>query len=961
MAQNRGFYCSDTDSPATLASRGVNFAMAYRSFNKPLLDSFDAAGLKVIVYIPSTMVAAVDPNTPATLNPIRNYITGLQTNGCDHPAAIGWYLADEPELTGISPAQTAAAYALIKSLSPLKVYMCFAGLYGYIEPRSKSNALAYAASYDVLMFDTYLCHNSNVPGRNAEFKVFSYYWNWMKLNAIYAGMAADLGKEYCPAMQAFGAQPTNDSRYELYKNWRLPTFNEARAQAHLGIQTNVKRLIWYAHSRALTSVALPAEIYPYDGVTWLGPGANSVFDAIINELTAYGDAIENGEIVGGLKSVSDANIMDKVFYSPSNNKTYIFALNTANATVSNVEFALNLDKTYSLATRVGARESGAVAISSGAFFDSFTCYQAHIYELDTTGQPVIPSTTPIQACTLKIDLTSNDGLFDFSVQNDAASASGISRVVLSGAGDITTFGTFNTPSPQTFSVVPPLNYNPSNCINNPGFETTPQYWSSGTGYAIQAGVGRNGGNGLRCYRASVIPDGQPCQFTVQRIPIQARPGTVYHVGCWIKTTDVQEVGYDGGGRLGVEWYGAASAFITAKYSRGLTGNNDWTFVQITSECPNGVNEGYIVLNVARNTTGTIDFDDVSVLAFENDAGIVNPGFENDASGWSKNSKFSVVTDYKHSGSKSLYYSRSDANEYVFTSQTLSAVTPGVSYSLGGWFKNVGISPSAMDGARIGLEWYDANNNYISSGIYSSGVSGTREWKFASAKGICPSGGDHAYVRLFLKHYSTGQVYFDDISCYSYPSGRDAVLVFSPGLEAGGIASTTANRVFPEYAGGMTGTVYFANGYRLQGIFRDKGDSDDDNEIHYVAELSNTKKARVEINGIDGYCCVWNNSKSVRIKRVRIDSSNKVFDLFAGGTGFSVISNAGAANDSILADYALLNFPDDGLAPAESASNANGSCDLEMTPGTLTATVYFSDGTSVSGPMANVNNVYVFEN
>lgn len=943
IAFELGFYHGlDTDPKA----KGADFIMPYGTTTTAFLDTCQAAGLKVLVELrPRTEVQQVDPNNPICphLATLKTFITGLQINGSDHPAMLGWYLYDEPEVAGVTPAQTAAVYSLIRSCSKLPVYMSFCRTAG---PPCIGVQKQYASSYDILMFDLYPF--TNIAGENAQYYGFKY--DWRQSNAICASIANQLGKEYCPILQSMGAQTTPDG-YDIY---RLPTLGEARYQAHMAVQTGADRLIWFMYNMALTSKAQSGQAYPYNGTTWIGPGTNAVFSILQTEFHRYGDGIDSGEITGGIKSASDANIMVKAFYSPSQNKTYVLALNASGVAVNNVAISLNLNQIYATATRIGAGESGAVAVSGGSFFDNFTPYQAHTYELDATGQSATPASTPILACTLNMTLTRSDGLCDFSVSNDSASASGITKVILASSTEQRTFAVVK--SNADFNVTPALNQ-PANIAINPGFESGSTGWTLGnSNYTVQSTVKHSGNSSLKYVRSNSSEYVTAAQY----ISVQVHPNYTYSVGCWIKTDSVTAGTGNGGALVCLEWLNASNQWIGGVYSVGLTGTNDWTFVSCEGLCPAGATSARASLYLSTGTTGTAYFDDVEILQFATDTGMSNAGFESGSAGWALgNGNYTVQSTVKRNGSNSLKYVRSSPAEYAFATQTQTSVIHGNRYSAGCWIKTDSVTAGTGGGATLCLEWYNGTN-YI-SGIYLPGFTGTNDWTYILAEGICPAGATSAKIGLYLRQNSTGTAYFDDVSCLHRPDDEhDAVLVFISALANGSVSSTTSNKVIPDCARGMAATVFFANGYRLQGLFRDNGGVD--GLSHYVAELTNKKSARVEINPSSGNqfdCRVSNFSKVAKIKRVRIYATNNPFDSFNDSDKFLTTTNAGTSGDSIFSNYAILDFINDGLVPGDSTANDQpGFNYLYCDPAGLKATVYFSDGSSISGTMPDVGDTAV---
>ena len=146
----------------------------------------------------------------------------------------------------------------------------------------------------------------------------------------------------------------------------------------------------------------------------------------------------------------------------------------------------------------------------------------------------------------------------------------------------------------------------------------------------------------------------------------------------------------------------------------------------------------------------------------------NGGFENGTlitSPWSglSNSGFSVVRGNARSGSYCLRYLASSApSEYKMPRQSVTA-SAGQTYRASVWVKTDGLSSGE---AVVGVEWNDANGNWI-SGCYlnsGAGVSGTRDWTRLTVESVrLPANAAKVYILVYVREGSLGTAYFDDAS------------------------------------------------------------------------------------------------------------------------------------------------------------------------------------------------------
>ncbi len=146
----------------------------------------------------------------------------------------------------------------------------------------------------------------------------------------------------------------------------------------------------------------------------------------------------------------------------------------------------------------------------------------------------------------------------------------------------------------------------------------------------------------------------------------------------------------------------------------------------------------------------------------------NGGFENGTlitSPWSglSNSGFSVIRGSARSGSYCLRYQASTApSEYKIPRQSVTA-SVGQTYRGSVWVKTENLTNGE---AYVGVEWNDANGNWISGSYLNpgTGVSGTKDWtRLMIQSPRLPANAAKVYLLVYVKEGSLGTAYFDDAS------------------------------------------------------------------------------------------------------------------------------------------------------------------------------------------------------
>lgn len=168
------------------------------------------------------------------------------------------------------------------------------------------------------------------------------------------------------------------------------------------------------------------------------------------------------------------------------------------------------------------------------------------------------------------------------------------------------------------------------------------------------------------------------------------------------------------------------------------------------------------------------------FAADNPELLSNPGFENikgsGASNWfistgSANwgaavsgTTISLSTTESHSGTNSVKIETTSASANPWICQTITDVTPGVTYVLSGWLKSDSMSGN---GAAFKYEFYSDNvfneDTYINgypSAYFNAGYT-DGNWRKVSEEFTIPQGAKA--LKLYFRLYGAGTVYWDDVS------------------------------------------------------------------------------------------------------------------------------------------------------------------------------------------------------
>ncbi|HDY65174.1 MAG TPA: PEP-CTERM sorting domain-containing protein [Phycisphaerae bacterium] len=421
--------------PILIAGHGGNVTLAYWGSSSAVhrqqyLDNAAAVGVRVIMEIDPALIAAKDAAG------IRNVVSTYN----DHPAVAGWYTADEPYwVWGIPVSTLQIAYDAIKQESSKPVVICFS------EPGVERGApVTYKTTYDQFFIDSY-------PFRSGELE-FTYHRDWKgdMQRAHQQSLLAD--RPWWSVMEGWADEGSETSGY------RLPTYNEARFMDYYSLSEDPAGLIHFAYYRAGHSTpAHPEDPYPYDGRQWL----EDVWEPITGQINTLGPALQNGAFGSWAVSRNTPDVRTILYQDPDTSKYYLVTLNETSGSETTT-FSLSLDL-----LELGEEWISAIPLFEGdlpaipiinisnnrLFFDEFSDYEVHVYELktmllgDANGDGVV-SADDYGSVQLNFGDTGDPGLPGDANGTGAVSADDYGSVQLN-FGNTSGMGSMPVPEPGT--------------------------------------------------------------------------------------------------------------------------------------------------------------------------------------------------------------------------------------------------------------------------------------------------------------------------------------------------------------------------------------------------------------------------------------------------------------------------------------------------------------------------------
>jgi hypothetical protein len=335
---------SNAPSLAELArDQGVNTIHTYyhRGANDVrlgrLLDEAAAAGVGVcfspFAEVGYEQIKNTDTMPPAMVDELRAKVEKYR----DHPALLGWYMSDEPEINDIRPVVLEQAYQFIAELDPY--HPCI------MLNDTLPGVTQYAGGGDVLMPDPYILPLKSGPPMASMGKL-----------AAFMDDAAATGRAQWITPQAFDYGDVGPQ----HAHTRAPTYDELRCMAYMSMAHGSRGFVFYSYSY------MAMEPHLHIGMPYLTRELAAIEPLVVAEGEAV-DATADGPLHVWAKR-GDAGL-------------FIVAVNSARRTVDGT---INIGAAGTLHV---ISEDRTVGVSDNTLRDSFGPYAVHIYSsasLDTS-------------------------------------------------------------------------------------------------------------------------------------------------------------------------------------------------------------------------------------------------------------------------------------------------------------------------------------------------------------------------------------------------------------------------------------------------------------------------------------------------------------------------------------------------------------------------------------------------
>ncbi|MEM8782156.1 MAG: hypothetical protein AAGE65_04790 [Planctomycetota bacterium] len=369
------WYASSTNGasdPDEVAADGLSRAIVYSASDQvaqaqAYLDKAEAQGVRVILDIGRDHLKNPDPAG------LAEYVRRFR----DHPALEGWYVYDEPNLTGTSVQQARNAYQTIRSLTDLPIY-------GGLNANNFQAQLDYADSHDHRLTFRYVLDLGDAEFEGFELDDRDRYGSergWKDFVSTSAANARAAGKPWSMVIQAYGQEADG-------RPLRLPTEAELRFMVFYPIVAHdADGLMFWALYRTVRSDSRLGEPYPFNGSAW----RRNVFRPVIAEFNDhFGDALGAGAITDGVASSDPGDVHADLYEDPETETAYLLVVNdegeaqTATLTLGEA-FAGSFDAARSIDAAVG------VALNDDALTVELGPYETRAYVLNR--RRVIPEPT----------------------------------------------------------------------------------------------------------------------------------------------------------------------------------------------------------------------------------------------------------------------------------------------------------------------------------------------------------------------------------------------------------------------------------------------------------------------------------------------------------------------------------------------------------------------------------------
>ena len=142
--------------------------------------------------------------------------------------------------------------------------------------------------------------------------------------------------------------------------------------------------------------------------------------------------------------------------------------------------------------------------------------------------------------------------------------------------------------------------------------------------------------------------------------------------------------------------------------------------------------------------------------------VQNPGFEIGAAAWSLSSKVQVTAGGANGSANAVRITADGTMRSA--SQTITGVTPGVTYTFEAWTRSQDIEGAIPNHRpQLALQWRNASNANLGNPVYLYGDQGTTPWRYRSTTVHAPAEAARARITVYTWGGQTeGNAYFDAI-------------------------------------------------------------------------------------------------------------------------------------------------------------------------------------------------------
>jgi hypothetical protein len=141
----------------------------------------------------------------------------------------------------------------------------------------------------------------------------------------------------------------------------------------------------------------------------------------------------------------------------------------------------------------------------------------------------------------------------------------------------------------------------------------------------------------------------------------------------------------------------------------------------------------------------------------------NGNFELDGQGWNLGNGFTIEQGGGRSGTRALFFERTDVADKAYTYQKINVV-PGAKYRFSAWMRYTRPEGDAK-GATLGMEFYDEGGKFI-KGTYPPGLISADEWTKVESTAVVPDTAVSARLVLMIRKEQLGKAWFEDVELTS---------------------------------------------------------------------------------------------------------------------------------------------------------------------------------------------------